>query len=194
VQSSRPQLDELSATAVKQRVRDCLREEARSRDTTRHLRVVLELCDLHAAVRLDDRYEESGLLQSAAAIARRRLIQVSRDLQRQLQREGVPRPTDFAERLAAVARRQRAADPTSGGSGDSAGSFQGDADGGGGFAPTGVPDHGWELVELIQRTIVPDYWARRGGPGVIQYDAMRMALVIRAGTHIHEKVGALLRP
>lgn len=59
-------------------------------------------------------------------------------------------------------------------------------------AAGGLPDTGWQLVELIQRVIAPDFWESRGGPGSIRYFAMRRVLVIRATTDIHEQVRDLL--
>jgi len=63
---------------------------------------------------------------------------------------------------------------------------------GGAQAAAGVPDTGWQLVELIQRVIAPDFWESRGGPGSIRYFAMRKVLVIRATTDVHEQVRDLL--
>ena len=59
-------------------------------------------------------------------------------------------------------------------------------------AAGGIPDTGWQLVELIQRIIAPDFWESRGGPGSIRYFAMRRVLVVRATTDIHEQVRDLL--
>ena len=59
-------------------------------------------------------------------------------------------------------------------------------------AAAGIPDTGWQLVELIQRIIAPDFWESRGGPGSIRYFAMRKVLVVRATTDIHEQVRDLL--
>jgi hypothetical protein len=59
-------------------------------------------------------------------------------------------------------------------------------------AAGGIPDTDWQLVELIQRVIAPDFWESRGGPGSIRYFAMRRVLVIRATTDIHEQVRDLL--
>lgn len=63
----------------------------------------------------------------------------------------------------------------------------------GGQGAGGIPDTGWQLVELIQRVIAPTFWESRGGPGSIRYFAMRKVLVIRATTDIHEQVRDLLR-
>ena len=62
----------------------------------------------------------------------------------------------------------------------------------GGQAAGGIPDTGWELVELIQRIIDPDFCDSQGGPGSIRYFAMRKVLVIRATTDVHEQVRDLL--
>jgi hypothetical protein len=59
-------------------------------------------------------------------------------------------------------------------------------------AAGGIPDTGWQLIELIQRVIAPDFWESRGGPGSIRYFAMRKVLVIRATTDTHEQVRDLL--
>lgn len=213
----RPNISSRTTTDVRELVRETLREEAAQRGSVGYPRVVLGLCDLHATVRLDKRFDQSRILQGAAAVARRRLIDVHRRLARELRRKGVPRPENIEARISAAlahaAATERPQRPPADAPGHDAGhdpgstnddQYYGDAtnqpgqySGGhdpGGHAPTGVPDHGWELVELIQRTIVPDYWETRGGPGVIRYDAMRMALVVRANTTTHERIGGFLRP
>ncbi len=65
-------------------------------------------------------------------------------------------------------------------------------DGPSGLAAAGMLDTGWELIELIQRIISPDFWESRGGPGSIRYFAMRRVLVIRATTDVHEQIRDLL--
>lgn len=52
----------------------------------------------------------------------------------------------------------------------------------------GVPDYGPALVDLIQRTIAPDSWDIRGGPGSIYYWRPGRALVVRQTTEAHEAV------
>ena len=55
-----------------------------------------------------------------------------------------------------------------------------------------MPDAGWQLVELLQRIVAPDFWDRQGGPGTIRYFAMRRVLVVRATTDVHEQIKDLL--
>lgn len=52
----------------------------------------------------------------------------------------------------------------------------------------GVPDYGPDLVDLIQRTIAPDSWDVRGGPGSIYYWRPGRALVVRQTTEVHEAI------
>jgi hypothetical protein len=51
------------------------------------------------------------------------------------------------------------------------------------------PDHGQDLVELIQRTIAPSSWDVNGGPGAIVYFSPLRALVVRNRSEIHEQLG-----
>ncbi len=52
-----------------------------------------------------------------------------------------------------------------------------------------LADYGGALVELIQRTIAPEFWDVNGGPGTIVYYRQWQALVVRATGDIHEKIG-----
>ena len=62
----------------------------------------------------------------------------------------------------------------------------------GGFAAGGAFDNGWQLIELIQRVVEPDFWRERGGPGTMRYFAMRRVLVVSATTDVHEQIRDLL--
>ena len=66
------------------------------------------------------------------------------------------------------------------------------ANAGGAGAGGAIADSGWELVELIQRVVAPDFWDAQGGPGAIRYFAMRRVLVVRATTDVHEQIKDLL--
>lgn len=54
-------------------------------------------------------------------------------------------------------------------------------------------DDGRALVELIERTISPNSWAVNGGPGTIIYYAPLHALVVRATSEMHGRVGGLFK-
>jgi len=56
----------------------------------------------------------------------------------------------------------------------------------------GPADYGPELVDLIERTINPDFWDTNGGPGTIVYFQPLHCLVITATGEMHQNVGGLL--
>ena len=56
-----------------------------------------------------------------------------------------------------------------------------------------APDYGLALVELIQTTIEPDSWDVHGGPGTIVYYAPLHALVVRATSEVHHKIGGAVK-
>jgi hypothetical protein len=65
----------------------------------------------------------------------------------------------------------------------------GPAFGGGAFQ---TPDHGQELVDLIQTVIRPETWDVNGGQGTIYYWYPGRALVIRQTDEVHEQIGGVL--
>jgi len=67
----------------------------------------------------------------------------------------------------------------------------GAAGGAGAGAGGGLPDHGEELVELIQTVISPEAWEVHGGPMSIFYFKSRRVLVVSATSEVHEKIGGL---
>lgn len=62
----------------------------------------------------------------------------------------------------------------------------------GNSAPGGLPDFGWGLVDLIRKTIRPDYWAVSGGPGNAIYFGPSRAIVIHGSWTVQEDVAELL--
>lgn len=62
----------------------------------------------------------------------------------------------------------------------------------GNAAGNGMFDNGWDLVDLIQRIVQPDFWETKGGPGVMHYFAARKVLVVRATSDVHEQIKDLL--
>jgi hypothetical protein len=191
-------------TELRNLASDQLRFEATAKSDEARAESIVKLCDLFAIIRLHPAYAQSGMLQSDGARIRRRLITTSQQLSNQLEGRKVTRPTDLASRVDEALATVADPDRLSGGS-----DFEiGDADTGdartgrknevsrirdGARAGGAIPDDGWALVELIQRTIRPDFWESAGGPGTIRYFAMRRVLVVRATTEVHEDLAALLR-
>jgi len=58
--------------------------------------------------------------------------------------------------------------------------------------PQGMPEYGWELVELIEQVVSPHTWARNGGKGQIWYWAPGRALVVRQTEDVHQQIEDLL--
>ncbi len=58
--------------------------------------------------------------------------------------------------------------------------------------PQGMPEYGWELVELIEQVVSPHTWARNGGKGEIWYWAPGRALVVRQTEEVHQQIEDLL--
>ena len=155
------------------------------------------LCDHYVRLLSDPRYPTSPQLQGDAAKLRRRLIRSSQRLQNQLERAGVEKPGDLnAEVNSAIADaladtqsfRQSLTRKSDG----AAANRTGDANRQAGAAGGAALGEAWELVELIQRIIAPDFWDSQGGPGVIRYFAMRRVLVVLATDEVHDDLKDLL--
>ena len=134
------------------------------------------------------------MLQQDAAKIRRRLISSAKQKTAKLKRNDVPRPQGLSGKVDAAIKKaidESDADPKS----ESSTSLvsQKTKPIRNGQAGAGGADGGWELVELMQRVVAPDFWDVNGGPGVIRYFAMRRVLVVRATTDVHEQVRDLLK-
>ncbi len=171
---------EVSTTVLRQQTRDLLRHEAVTEDEQAKDAATAALCDLYVVLRSDDRYATSEMLKGDAAKVRRRLISIAERRQRQLKRDEVPKPSDLAAEIDSVIAAALSQN----------GPELSDAVGGQGGGALG--DNGWQLVELIQRVVAPDFWEPVGGPGAIRYFAMRRVLVVRATSDVHEQVRDLL--
>lgn len=206
-------------TRLRNESRALLRKEALLEKGPAKDAAATALCDLYVILRLDSRYSGSDMLQGDATRIRRRLITISKKKEQQLKRNGIARPANLTSSVnstiaAAIlhhqnkaAKGEAAADHGDAGTGSSNPSNSDQQNSTpsnhgqnrssapnvpSGQAGPGIPDTGWELVELIQRVISPDFWESRGGPGSIRYFAMRRVLVIRATTDIHEQIRDLL--
>lgn len=191
----------LGQTEVRRLVSRLFRDEATAADECSRNKARLSLCDLYAAIRLHPKYDESEMLRAESVRVRRRLISTSDQLADKLRRDGVLPPADLKKRsnAAALAATEAGSEgalayATEAGPSAATKPFRAirptpsNAQG-----PAGLPENGWELVELIQRTIHPDFWEVRGGAGSVQYFAARRVLVVRATTQVHEDLVELLR-
>ncbi len=165
----------LGPTAMRQLTIELLRNEANAKTTDAKADAIATLCDLYAAIRVHPLYEQSDILHGEAIRVRRRLLTASREWSDRLERAKVTKPTDISSRVDAALVTSEV-EPAAGG----------------GAAPGGVGGEGWELVELIQRTVRPDFWEVAGGPGSIRYFAIKRVLVVRATTEVHQELAKLL--
>jgi len=175
---------------------DMLRAEAVATSAVDKADAIVDLCDVYVAIRMHPSYEQSDVLRSEGAQVRRRLITANRKLTDQLERDHISKPVSLSSRVDAVleseSRNRSNASNSAASSDTEARNVVAGGAGPGGAGPGGA-DESWALVELIQRTIRPDFWEVTGGPGSMRYFAIRRVLVVRATTQVHEELATLLR-
>ena len=172
-------------TTLRHQTSETLRAEALAREGSRQDDAIAALCDLYVLLRRDERYSQSEMLQQDASKIRRRLLTIATRREAKLKREKTPRPSSLSADVDSAIQKALKAEPSKQGIlGKLA--FQGGAQAAGGF------DNGWQLVELIQRVVEPDFWDAAGGPGTVHYFAMRRVLVVRATSDVHEQIRELL--
>ena len=168
---------------LRKQTRQLLKYEASTDDILKKRSAALAICDWYVVLHSDSRYATSEMLRGDAATVRKRLIRISIQTEAKLKRTNVPEPRDLQRRV-----DQMIADFATESPGDSESEPTTLAAAGGGAAV----DEGWQLVELIQRIIAPDFWQPQGGPGVVRYFALKRALVVRATSDVQQQVQELL--
>jgi hypothetical protein len=175
----------MGPTAMRTLTSSLLREEAVAKTEEEKADAIIALCDLYAAIRLHPQYDKSEMLRGEGVRVRRRLLSINQQLSDRLTRNKVVPPSDMTSRIdALLASHLVPSDPVP---------MNSASNDRGGAAPAGIGAEGWELVELIQRTVHPDFWASTGGPGSVRYFALKRVLVVRATTTVHEDLAAFLR-
>ncbi|MFO0868316.1 MAG: hypothetical protein U0935_05160 [Pirellulales bacterium] len=183
-----------SLTGLQRQIRAALRAEATARTLVDRAAATYELCALHREIVGDPRFRSLETLQEMRREVASRLLKIQADCkrasyrQRSAARPGIT-PDDVLDTLAdhlslagAVQggpARLLAEQP-----------WVGRGGAGGGLGP---PDNGPALVDLIQRTIHPDFWDVQGGPGTIVYFSPLRCLVVRATDEVQQDVGGLVR-
>ena len=175
---------------IEKEMRLLLRLEATATSEPQRVAVIYEMLPLYRELASDPRRQASPTLERYRIQLRSRLLQIQARLKRQLAREktGPRQPPSLAEAATdALIDQMSLVGASAGGPSrlfSSRGAF-------GGAAVR--PDYGLALVELIQTTIEPDFWDVRGGPGTIVYYAPLHALVVRATSEVHHKVGGAVK-
>lgn len=176
-----------------------------------------DLCGLFIEIGQHSELPKSATLQSLSVRLRSRLLRIEDRTAAELRRRKIPEPQAMvADRKAYQKSRDRASKQVAAGraantarSSNSRGGSTGELNSQGGgttssgnaaaansapanSAPGGMPDYGWSLVDLIRKTVRPDYWAVSGGPGKALYFGHSRALVIHGSWTVQEDVADLL--
>jgi len=174
---------------------DALRSEARAEDPQAQAEAVRQMCGVYRELAGDPRLATSDELKSYKAKLWSRMTRVKRELEQRVARQsgqvsgGGPSQAEspaIQEAAAGLATQLSYSNYTLGGPAYVL-SHSGAAFGGG-----AVNDHAQELIDLIQRTISPNFWDVAGGPGSMFYYRPLMALVVRATSEVHDDLGGLL--
>lgn len=167
---------------IEREIRELMQRESRATTRRQRAAAAYDMAYLFVLIQLDPRLPDSPTLAEFQSRLRSRLMKIKQDVQRDLDRQ---RRTGGEPATASAQNSQTA---------ESQDTSQDDRDSkagalGGGAGP---PDWGPGLVELIERTIAPEFWDVNGGPGTIYYYYPLKVLVVRATSEIHHRVGGAL--
>lgn len=176
---------------IQKELSDLLKREALTKDAAERGELIRRMCALHRELLRDPRHEYAEAMKGYRAQVWARLKRIQTDLKNQLAR---------AARERKVKEPQLGTDPELLAASDSLAASLNLVDSSlagpsallayGGRA--GPADYGPDLVDLIERTINPDFWDTNGGPGSIVYFAPLRCLVITATGEMHQNVGGLV--
>lgn len=184
--------------AIDRELTAALRDEATAKDLSTRGEAVYRLATLFTELDRDPRLLESPALQAHRARARGRLVNVQKQLLRNLAKANGNAPAPPSVVAAASSAEERAlasalaaeVSLAAHATGGPAPLFEAAHQGYRGGGPVG--DHGEELVDLITRTIYPEKWEVNGGTSTIVYYRPLMCLVVTAPGTTHSGVENLL--
>jgi hypothetical protein len=171
-----------------------IRAEAAAETDAEQLEAVRSMAEIYGQILTDPRFATSETLQSHRARLWSRMTRIQRDMQRRLQRERRHQDSDYSPEQQQVveAATRSLAEQTALLGYTMGGPPYVLLQSGGAMGGAAVQDHAQELINLIQRTIKPDFWDTAGGPGSMFYYRPLMALVVSATSEVHGHVGGLL--
>ena len=175
------------AAEIDREISAALKREATAKSLKERGAAIEQLCSLHHEITSDERFATLDQMQSLRAKIWGRLVKVKTDLKRQLAKEGQPQLDDAQSEAAQYATSNLAGAMSLAdfATGSPSGLFAR-----GGAAQTEA--NAQQLIELIQRTISPDFWDVVGGPGTIFYYPQLQVLVIRATSEVHDDIGGVV--
>ncbi len=178
-------------------MRELMKRESLADSDADRYEAVRRLAELYLEVKRDPRLSNAPTLQQYKAKLWSRLLRIKKDVERQLARDKAKKNHSQPESDEALLRNQevqRTSESLAAQMSLVSNSMGGPGKlfsmaGGGAFGGGAVRDGGAELVELITHVIEPDFWDVNGGPGTIFYYQPLMALVVRATSEVHHKIG-----
>jgi hypothetical protein len=176
-------------------IREAMRAEATAQTDGQQAEAVQRMVEIYREILADPRLNTSDTLKSYRARLWSRMTRIKLDLERRLERERQQQARNYTpEQLESIEAATRSLSEqivlmnyTMGGPSYVL------QQGGGALGGAAVQDHAQELIELIQRTIKPNFWDAAGGPGSMFYYRPLMALVVSATSEVHDNVGGLLQ-
>lgn len=175
---------------IERDISSALRNEAKAKDPAQQAAAVEQLCRIHAEIVADARYTASDALKKYRARLWSRLLAAKQRLQRDVAEEAGDGRLPAAALVDDDLRFAAAAMASSLSLADFANGAPSGLLARGGAAQTA--SNAQALIELIERTIDPDFWDVNGGPGTIVYYPNLQCLVIRATSEVHGKIGGVL--
>lgn len=182
---------------ITREVDELVRREARVESDAERALAAFQMTQVYREIKRDPRLAVSDSLKEAKLRLWNKLTRIKRDVEKKLKQAGRGGETLTDAEVLALADQeivtQSLADhlALAGSTLGGGTSVLGQTGGGSGAAGGGVgpPDYGPALVDLIQRTIVPEFWDVQGGPGTIMYFRPLMCLVVRATSDVHHRIG-----
>lgn len=175
---------------INQDIRQALRDEALASSPGERSDAVHRMAELYREILNDPRHPHSEALNGYRLRLWSRMSRIQRSLRQQARRQarklGAEQQAAIEQAAQELAEHMSLMNYTLGGP---AYVFERS---GGALGGRAFNDHGQELVELIERTIRPDFWETAGGPGRMFYYQPLMALVVTATSEVHHNIGGLL--
>ena len=175
------------AAEIDRDISGALKKEATAKSLREQGKAIEQLCTLHHEITSDERFTTLEQMQSLRARIWGRLTKVKTELKRQLAKDGQPQLDDAQAEAAQYATSNLAGAMSLA---DFATGSPSNIFARGGASQTDI--NAQQLIELIQKTISPDFWDVAGGPGAIFYYPQLQVLVIRATAEVHDDVGGLV--
>ncbi len=179
---------------IEAELRQLMRGQVQARTEADKAAIVMQQCALHAELVCDTRLETSVALKSYRNELAARLRKTASSMKQQLKRAAVAGSIAKSNQVVAADLESSAEVEASLTATLQLTDFalaspqQLFANGGAAQQDLG----GAALVELIERTLHPQFWDRAGGPGKIVYYAPLQCLVVRATSEVHERTGNAL--